>query len=52
MSEAERIKKLEKGLKNLALTVECEPHGSPNVMEAVKEAYDVLEKAEYKQKGI
>jgi hypothetical protein len=37
-------------LENLALTVECEPNDSPNVMEAVKAAYEALEKAGFYEK--
>lgn len=50
MSEVKKIKKLKKELKNLALTVECEPHGSPNVMQAVISAYNVLREVEKGEK--
>ena len=32
-------------LKNLCLTIECEPRGHSNIMEAVKAAYTAMEKA-------
>ena len=40
------VEKLLKSLKNLALTVECEPKGSPNIMEAVKSAYDTIKEVQ------
>ena len=33
-------------LKNLCLTIECEPKGSPNIMAAVKGAYNAVERAQ------
>ena len=53
MSEVEKTQNMFKAfeaLHNLALTIECEPKGSPNIMEAVKEAYEALEKAGYYEK--
>ncbi len=33
-------------LKNLCLTIECEPKGLPNIMAAVKGAYNAVERAQ------
>lgn len=35
-------------LKNLCLTIECEPKGSPNIMAAILAGYTIIEKAEGK----
>ncbi len=33
-------------LRNLCLTIECEPKGSPNIMAAIKGAYNAVERAQ------
>lgn len=44
----ENAELLKHALKNLCLTIECEPRGHTNIMAAVAAAYRVIKKAEEK----